>query len=141
MKSILARAEQVPWRPGAELYGPGARREGVDLVQVKVLSDRRREGGGLAYLVKFAPPAQKLLKIIAVARSEEHTYVLEGGYCNKSGEQLRFPGDYGCNPPGHPHSAFIGHETVSLVVYSGEPDEVREFSVVDLTARPAPPAS
>jgi hypothetical protein len=61
--------------------------------------------------------------------------VLEGGYYNRSGEPLRFPGDYALNPGGRPHSAFIGQETVSLVVYAGEPDEIREFEVVDLESR------
>jgi hypothetical protein len=60
--------------------------------------------------------------------------VLGGGSCNRSGEQLRFPGDYALNPKGHPHSAFIGRETVSLVVYAGEPDEIREFAVIDVTS-------
>ena len=104
-------------------------------MQLKILSDRRGDGGGIAYLVKFSPPAGKLIKLVAVARSDEHVYILAGGYCNKAGEQLRWPGDYGLNPNGHPHSAFIGEETVNLAVYTGEPDEVLECTVID----PEPP--
>jgi len=104
-------------------------------MQLKILSDRRGDGGGIAYLVKFSPPAGKLIKLVAIARSDEHVYILAGGYCNKAGEQLRWPGDYGLNPKGHPHSAFIGEETVNLAVYAGEPDEVLECTVID----PEPP--
>ncbi|MGH7917774.1 MAG: hypothetical protein ACREQE_09915, partial [Candidatus Binataceae bacterium] len=77
------------------------------------------------------------IKLVAVARSEEHVYILAGGYCNHAGEQIRFPNDYGMNPTGKPHSAFIGQETTALAVYSDEPDDVRQFEIVDAT----PPAS
>ncbi len=132
MKSIMVSTSKSDWISGSGLYGEQSIYNGKELVQLKILSDRRKEEGGLAYLVKFSPPAGKLIKIVAVARSTEHTYVLEGGYCNRAGEQLRFPGDYALNPKGRPHSAFIGKETVSLVVYAGEPDEIREFVVIDL---------
>jgi hypothetical protein len=35
------------------------------------------------------------------------------------------------NPKGQPHSAFIGTETVALVIYTGEPDEIASMEVVD----------
>lgn len=132
MKSIMVSTSKTDWISGSHLYGQQSIYHGKELVELKILSDRRKEEGGLAYLVKFNPPAGKLIKIVAVARSDEQTYVLEGGYCNRVGEQLRFPGDYALNPKGRPHSAFVGKETVSLVVYAGEPDEIREFSVMDL---------
>jgi hypothetical protein len=75
MKSIAVRTSIADWAIGTAVCGPGALHEGVPLVQVKVLSDRRHRGGGLAYLVKFRPPAGKLIKIVAVARSDEHTCV------------------------------------------------------------------
>ncbi len=43
---------------------------------------------------------------------------------------LRFPGDYTLNPTGHPHSAFIGSEVITLTICTGEPDEVRTIEVV-----------
>src|SRR5689334_4838360 len=101
------------------------------MVEEKVLSDRRNAGGGIAYLLKFSPPDGKLIKLIATAQSDEHVYILQGGYCNKLAKQLRFPGDYEVNPRGHNHSAFIGSETVALVIYLGEPDDVHECDVVD----------
>jgi hypothetical protein len=138
MKSVLSTTAQQPWTPGSPIYGESSKHEGRELVQLKMLSDRRAEGGGLAFIVKFSPPSGKLIKMIAVARSEEHVYILEGGYCNHAGEQIRHPGDYGMNPTGKPHSAFIGQETTALAVYSGEPDELREFAVVDpLPSAPA----
>jgi hypothetical protein len=39
----------------------------------------------MAYIVRFGLPEGRLIKIVAVARSEEHVYILEGGYCNKAG--------------------------------------------------------
>ena len=59
-------------------------------------------------------------------------FSLEGGRSTKSGRQLRFDGQYSLNPKGQPHSAFISVETTSLVVYSGEPDEIKSISVVDI---------
>jgi hypothetical protein len=46
-------------------------------------------------MLKFSHPAGKLIKSVSVARSDEHVYLLEGGYCNRAGEQLRIPGRYG----------------------------------------------
>ncbi|MGH8012387.1 MAG: hypothetical protein ACREQ4_07805, partial [Candidatus Binataceae bacterium] len=127
MKSILGKTAWQPWTPGSPLYGADSVHDGHELVHLKVLSDRRADGQGIAFIVKFSPPEGKLIKLVAVARSEEHVYILEGGYCNHAGEQIRFPNDYGMNPTGKPHSAFIGQETTALAVYSGEPDEVRQF--------------
>jgi len=111
---------------------PNAIFEGKEIVQVKLLSDRRSEGDGSAWLVKFAPPAGKLIKIVATARSDEHVFNLEGGRGTKTGQSARSSGGYSLNPKGQPHSAFIGQETVSLVVYSGELDEVHSLEVVDI---------
>ena len=131
MKSTRVSTATTDWSPGSPIYGPGAVYEGRELVQLKILSDRRTSGGGMAYVVKFAPPQGKTIKIVAVARSDEHVFNLEGGYGTRTGRPLRFPGDYTLNPKGQPHSAFISAETTSLVVYAGEPDEIRSIEVVD----------
>ncbi len=131
MKAISVRTPDTKWTSAASVFGERAINNGKPLVQYKILSDRRSEGGGIAYMLKFSPPAGKLIKLVAVAQSDEHVYVLEGGYCNRAGEQLRFPGDYALNPEGHPHSAFIGVETVGIAVYAGEPDKVVELEVID----------
>jgi hypothetical protein len=131
MASLNLDTNQMEWTSGAPLFGPGVIHDGRDLVQLKVLSDRRAEGGGIAYLMRFIPPAGKVIKVVAVARSDEHIFNLEGGRGTKRGEQLRFPGHYGLNPDGQVHSAFIGTETTALVLYTGEPDEVRSIEVVD----------
>ncbi len=131
MKGITVRTPDAPWEPAGDIYGPGSEANGRDLVNIKILSDRRSEGGGIAYLARFDPPPGKLIKIVAVARSDEHVYVLEGGSCTRSGEELNGPGDYALNPKGRPHGAYVGRRTVNLLVYSGEPDEVTELSVVD----------
>ena len=124
-------AEEIPWSPGSPLFGQSSIHEGRELVTVKVLSDRRGEGGGIALLMRFAPPPGKVIRIVAVARSDEHIFGLEGGRGTKSGQQLRFPGHYGQNPRGKVHSAHIGTETVGLVVYTGETDEIRSFDLID----------
>jgi hypothetical protein len=105
--------------------------DGTPVAWTKVLSDRRTEGGGFACLLRFSPPDGKLVKIVAVARSDEHIYILEGGHCNKLGERLASPGSYGINAEGKPHSAFFAEETIALAIYRGEPDAVQQFGVVE----------
>jgi hypothetical protein len=131
MQSISQNTEDMDWMPGSPFYGPGAIFEGEEVVRLKVLSDRRSEGGGIAWLVRFTPPEGKVIRIVAVALSDEHIFGLEGGRGTKSGAQLRARGNYGLNPKGKPHSAFIGTETVALVIYNGEPDEIRSLEVLD----------
>src|ERR1700680_2742264 len=127
----LSRAE---WTAGAPFYGPGAVYDGRDIVELKVLSDRRAEGGGIAWLAKFTPPPGKLIKIVATALSDEHVFNLEGGRATKSGAPARASGGYTLNPTGQPHSAMIATETVSLIIYSGEPDQIVSMEVVDVAA-------
>ena len=103
-------------------------------MQLKVLSDRRSEGGGIAWLARFSPPPGKLIKIVATALSDEHVFNLEGGRSTKSGAPARASGGYTLNPKGQPHSALIATETVSLVIYRGEPDEIVSLDVVDVAA-------
>lgn len=131
MKAITLSTSEQEWQPGSDQFGESSIYQGTQLTHLKVLSDRRDQGGGVAFLLKFSPPKGKLIKLIAVARSDEHIYVLEGGYCDKLGKQRRFPGDYGLNPRGHNHGAFIGRETVALATYRGDPDEILEFAVID----------
>ena len=136
MVSTHVDIENTPWTPGTPFYGASAIYAGKDIVQLKVLSDRRSEGGGIAWLAKFSPPPGKLIKIVATALSDEHVFNLEGGRVTKSGRPARSSGGYSLNPKGQPHSALIGSETVSLVIYRGEPDEIVSMEVVDL--EPAP---
>jgi len=132
MASTHIDIDTTPWTVGTTFCGPAAIYEGKELVQVKMLSDRRDEGGGSAWLVKFSPPPGKLIKIIATAQSDEHVFNLEGGRGTKTGQPVRSSGGYTLNPKGQPHSAFIGQETVAFVVYSGELDEVHSLEVVDI---------
>ena len=132
MVSTHVDIENTEWTAGAPFYGPAAVHQGKDIVQLKVLSDRRSEGGGIAWLAKFSPPPGKLIKIVATALSDEHVFNLTGGRVTKSGQPARASGGYTLNPKGQPHSALIGTETVSLVIYRGEPDEITSMEVVDL---------
>ena len=136
MASTHVDIENAEWTPGIPFYGPAAVYDGKDIVQLKVLSDRRQEGGGIAWLVKFMPPTGKLIKIVAIALSDEHVFNLEGGRVTKAGQPARGSGGYTLNPKGQPHSALIGTETVALFIYRGEPDEITSLQVVDL--EPAP---
>ena len=90
----------MEWSSGVPFYGPSAVHDGKDIVQLKVLSDRRKEGGGIAWLVKMTPPPGKLIKIVAVALSDEHIFSLQGGRSTKSGERAQGAGGYGLNPKG-----------------------------------------
>lgn len=102
MPSIHVDVEAAEWEPGSPIYGPDAIYQGKELVQLKVMSDRRKEGGGIVYLVKFEPPPGKVIKIVAVAQSDEHIFSLEGDRSTKSGRPLRFAGQYALNPKGQP---------------------------------------
>jgi hypothetical protein len=124
----------MEWSSAVPFYGPAAVYEGRDVVQLKVLSDRRRQGGGIAWLVKFSPPPGVLIKIVATARSDEHVFSLEGGRSTKSGQPAKNSGGYSLNPKGQPHSAMIADESVSLIVYTGEPDEIKSLEVVPINS-------
>ncbi|HET6198581.1 MAG TPA: hypothetical protein VFE12_22645 [Acetobacteraceae bacterium] len=123
---------EMDWASAVPFYGPAAVQAGRDVVQLKVLSDRRQEGGGIAWLVRFAPPPGKLIKIVATALSDEHVFSLQGGRSTKSGQPTHGGGGYSLNPKGQPHSAMIAQETVALVVYAGEPDRVESMELVDI---------
>jgi hypothetical protein len=122
----------MEWTSAVPFYGPAAVQDGKDIVQLKVLSDRRAEGGGIAWLVKFSPPPGKLIKIVATALSDEHIFSLQGGRSTKSGQRAQGSGGYGLNPEGQPHSAMISSETEALVIYAGEPDEIKSMEIVDI---------
>lgn len=132
MASIHLDLDSLEWTSAVPFYGEGARYQGHDIIQLKVLSDRRREGGGIAWLARFLPPPGKLIRIVANALSDEHIINLEGGRANKAGERVRAASGYGLNTTGQPHSAMIATETVSVIVYTGEPDEIVSLDVLDV---------
>ena len=134
MPSIHVDVANAEWTSGEPFYGPGAVYDGRDIVQLKVLSDRRAEGGGIAWLTRFSPPPGKLIKIVATALSDEHVFNLEGGRSTKSGGPARASGGYSLNTEGQPHSAFIAEETIAFIVYTGEQDEIVSLEVVDVAA-------
>ena len=133
MASTRVDYDEMEWTSAVPFYGPAAVYDGKDIVQLKVLSDRRGEGGGIAWLVKFSPPPGKLIKIVATALSDEHIFGLQGGRSTKSGQPAQGHGAYGLNPKGQPHSAMIAHETTALVIYAGEPDRIESMEVVDVS--------
>ena len=134
MKAEKLAVNNIEWQPAMEVFGARIFYDGRAVVENKVLSDRRSDGAGVAYLVKFKPPKGKILKVVATARSDEHVYLLEGAYCNRAGDAIAGPGTYSINPAGRPHSAFVAIDTTALVVYRGEPDEIQELEVVEPVA-------
>lgn len=134
MASMRVDHASMEWTSAVPFYGPAAVYEGHDVVQLKVLSDRRAEGGGIAWLVRFTPPPGKLIRIVATALSDEHIFSLQGGRSTKRGDPVRASGGYGLNPKGQPHSAMIANETLALVIYTGEPDRIDSMEVVDIQA-------
>src|SRR5260370_10781397 len=97
----VARAERVS---GVPFYGPSAVYQGRDIVQLKILSDRRAEGGGVAWLGKFSPPPGKLIKIVATALSDEPVLNLEAGLATKSRPPARRAARFTLTHQRHPHS-------------------------------------
>lgn len=134
MASMRIDYTAMDWSSAVPFYGPAANHEGHDIVQLKVLSDRRQGGGGIAWLVRFTPPQGKLIKIVATALSDEHIFSLQGGRATKTGERAQGSGGYGLNPKGQPHSAMIATETMALVIYAGEPDQIDSMEVVDIAS-------
>ena len=134
MASMRVDYNEMEWVSAVPFFGPAAVFKGKDVVQLKVLSDRRKDGGGIAWLVKFSPPPGKLIKIVATALSDEHIFNLQGGRSTKSGQPAQGSGGYGLNPKGQPHSAMIAQETVAFVLYAGEPDRIDSMEVVDVAA-------
>jgi hypothetical protein len=132
MATMRVDVAAIEWTSGVPFYGPNAVYQGQDVVQLKILSDRRAEGGGIAWIARFRPPPGKLIRIVAVALSDEHVLNLEGGRSTKSGQPVRGAGGYALNTTGQPHSAMIATETESFILYTGEPDDVRSLEVVDI---------
>src|ERR1700741_5626350 len=91
MTSIHVDPDRIEWTPGTAYKGPDALYQGQEVFYRKVLSDRRQEGGGLAVLSKICPPPGKMVKTVAIARSEEHVFNLRGGRVNKSGKPIEAP--------------------------------------------------
>src|SRR5260221_12855085 len=94
MASMRVDDTTMGWTSAVPFYGPAAMYDGKDIVQLKVLSDRRKEGGGIAWLVKMTPPPGKLIKIVANALSDEHILSLQGGSSTKRGDLDPGAGDY-----------------------------------------------
>src|ERR1700742_2354762 len=102
MASIRVDFEAAEWTSAVPFYGPTAVYEGRDVVQLKLLSDRRAEGEGIAWVVKFSPPPGKMIKIVGKAVSDDPVFPLSGGRTTKSGEPVKTSG-YTLNPTGQPH--------------------------------------
>ena len=134
MASTRVDYNEMEWASAVTFFGPAAVYQGKYVVQLKVLSDRRTDGGGIVWLVKFSPPPGKLIKIVATALSDEHIFNLQGGRSTKSGQPAQGSGGYGLNPKGQPHSAMIAQETVAFVLYAGEPDRIDSMEVLDVAA-------
>ena len=71
MTSTHVDLDRIEWTPGSAYKGP-------------VLSDRRQQGGGLGVLSKICPPPGKMVKTVAVARSEEPSFPRKAGIDRKS---------------------------------------------------------
>jgi hypothetical protein len=54
MKGIRASTPRMPWEDGSLCYGHRSLYGGRPLVHVKVLSDRRTVGGGIACLLRLS---------------------------------------------------------------------------------------
>ncbi|MHB8232221.1 MAG: cupin domain-containing protein [bacterium] len=131
-KQILIRENDMGWTNGSAIMGDKCLYEGKELAYFKILSDKRKEGKGITYLLKFVPPKGKMIKTVAKARSEENVYIIKGDMRDKRGEIKMTEGDYALNETGHPHSQFVMDESVALVVCSGDIDEIIDFGVVDI---------
>ena len=129
--AIFIRTPDMDWTPASSIYGESVLYNGKEIIFFKQLTNRLEKGKGVAYLVKFLPPEGKMIRTVAVARSDEHVYILEGGHCFRNGEWKFFSGDYVLNPEGHPHAALVNIETTALVICTGKTDEIKEITVIE----------
>ncbi len=130
MASIHVNIDETEWTSGVPFYGSGCLHEGKDLVQLRILCDRRDAGGGITWIARFLPPPGKLIKVVAIALSDEHIFAIAGGRTNKSGQPATWRRRLRAQ---HERSTAqrddLQQETTSLIVYTGEPDEVRSIEV------------
>jgi hypothetical protein len=70
MTSIHVDLDSFEWTAGSAYKGPDALHQGQEVFYRKVLSNRRQERGGLAVLSKICPPPGKMVRTVAVARSQ-----------------------------------------------------------------------
>src|SRR5262249_21246280 len=124
MASIRVDPASLAWMSAVPFYGPQAIYDGKEIIQLKILSDRRKEGGGITWLVRFSPPPGKIIRIVAMARSDEQIFKLEGGRRATGEPPPPGSGSYGLNTQGQRHGAKITSETMDIVIYAGEPDEI-----------------
>jgi hypothetical protein len=54
--SLRVAIDQVPWLPASEMFDEAAVYQGKPIIEAKTLTDRRSEGGGISYLLRFCPP-------------------------------------------------------------------------------------
>lgn len=132
LKSVHVNVDDAEWSSAVPFYGAAAVYEGEHIIRLKILSDRRHEGGGMSWIVRFTPPVGKLIKIIATAVSDEHVLVLEGGRSTKGARPSKRAGGYSLNAKGQPHSAMMSADMTAFVVYAGEPDRVQSIEVIDI---------
>jgi hypothetical protein len=132
MQPLHVNIEDVEWSSAVAFYGKNIVYQEKEIVHLKILCDRRHEGGGITWLIKFTPPTGKLIKIVAVALSDEHVFVLEGNKSNKLGNPSKISGGYTLNPKGQTHSAMTASEMTALVIYTGEPDKLLSLEVTDI---------
>ena len=111
--SIQVDGAQMEWGPATQFYGPTAVYQGRDIVQLKVLSDRRREGGGIAWLVRYTPPEDKLSRSSRPPCPTSTSLIFAGGRVTESGAPVRAAGGYKLNFEGQSHSALIGAVTIN----------------------------
>ncbi|EQD35104.1 hypothetical protein B1B_16953, partial [mine drainage metagenome] len=75
LSALFQKTNEMPWVPASVLFGEKLLVDGEDVIFLKILSDRRAEGGGVAEISMFSPPPGKRIRIKAVAESDEHVYI------------------------------------------------------------------
>jgi hypothetical protein len=116
---------QLEWTPAGEVMPGFKALDDTDGgVFLKVLRRPEDGGGCWHWLIRFAPPAGRAIRVTAIAESDEEIFFLAGSEDGGAGP-------YGCNPAGLRHGVTITEETVALVHYHGAPDTILRAEVVD----------
>jgi hypothetical protein len=133
MTSIRVDPSEMEWGSAGAFYGPGAVHEGRDIVH---MSDRRGEGGGIAYLGAIHPAARKIDQDRRDGHVRQARVHARRRARDKIGPAGKRQGRLQAQHRGPAHSAMIAEESTSLIAYTGEPDAVHSPELVDLDPAP-----
>src|SRR5262245_29621275 len=120
----------IPNMSPTSLLWPGM--QAMAVVYTPTASPVGEHHHGLTVISRYTAPPGKAWKIIGKASAlGREGYIMEGGYCNKTGRLIAGPGTFMFNAPGAIHGGISCHLTLYIHCCSGEPDEIVSLELID----------